>query len=267
MLVHGPATHYIAYMARREEKELLQTLGNRVRQLRAARRLTMRDAAQRSGLSLRFFAQLEAGSANISVARLASVAGALGVTLSEIVAQPRLSRRHVALLGLRGAGKSTIGRMLAASLGVDFFELDDRVERAAGLALPEIFSIHGETYYRRLEEQCVDRLLREEAPAVIALSGGIVHNEKAFEMVRRECLTVWLRASPTDHMRRVMRQGDRRPMAGRPDAMADLNAILHARAPLYSQSDLTIDNARRGCRATVQALLEELDRAGWKAGI
>lgn len=238
----------------------MKRVGTRVRRARAERRLTMRELAERAGLSLRFMSQLEAGEANIAIGRLAAVAGALGVSMADLVAEePRDGHRDVALLGLRGAGKSTIGPKVAAALGVPFVELDERIEEAAGMRLAEIFSLHGEGYYRRLEHECLERLLADGAPGVIALSGGIVQNEEAFALVRRRCTTVWLRARPEDHMRRVLEQGDRRPVANRPDAMAELRAILAAREPLYHLADVTLDTSRRDADASARALLDALD--------
>ena len=151
----------------------------------------------------------------------------------------------VALLGLRGAGKSSVGQEVAASTGVPFVELDEQIEGEAGLTLEEVFALHGEPYYRRLEARCMMSLLADRRPAVVALSGGIVHNEDAFETIRRRCVTVWLKARPLEHMSRVQAQGDHRPMANRSDAMAELRAILKAREPLYRLADYTVDTSGR----------------------
>ena len=248
-------------MDHRGEHEVIRRVGARVRQARADRRLTMREVAERTGLSLRFLSQLEAGEANIAIGRLAAVATALGVPLADLVAEGQSNgeaKRDVALLGLRGAGKSTIGPRLAAALGAEFVELDDRIEEAAGMGVAEIFSLHGEAYYRRIERECLERLLDGSRASVIALSGGIVQNEEAFALARRRCVTVWLKARPEDHMKRVLEQGDRRPVANRPDAMAELRAILASREPLYQLADLTVDTSRAGVDATVAALAESL---------
>ncbi|MBX3468323.1 MAG: helix-turn-helix domain-containing protein [Planctomycetes bacterium] len=284
--------------ARAPGSDLLARLGGRVRQLRKERGLTARALAERAGLSLRFVAQLEAGQANIAVLRLEAVARALGVSAAGLVAvapdvdasgaRGRLDallagrspdelercvaaveaalgqarRRGVALLGLRGAGKSTLGPRLAAALGIAFVELDDRIEEAAGLSLTELFALHGEGYYRRLEVQVLSSLLAAGRPFVVALGGGIVQNDEAFRLARAHCTTVWLRARPEDHMQRVLAQGDRRPIAGRDDAMAELEAILAAREPLYRQAELTVDTSHHGGR-TFDALLRAVTRGGW----
>ena len=219
----------------------------------------MREVAERSGLSLRFLSQLEAGEANIAIGRLAAVAAALGVSMADLVAEESSDAgRDVALLGLRGAGKSTIGPKVAAALGVGFVELDERIEEGAGMRVAEIFSLHGEGYYRRLERECLEGLLGDGRPSVIALSGGIVHNEEAFALARRRCATVWLKAKPEDHMQRVLDQGDRRPVANRPDAMAELRAILAARESLYGLADVTIDTSRHDVDAAAREILAAL---------
>ena len=258
----GNIVHIMTSELEREEAtEIVRRVGLRVRRTRAARKLTMREVAAASGVSLRFLSQLEAGEANISIGRLASVARALGVSVVELVAEnPRWGQKgdSVALLGLRGAGKSTIGPRVAGQLGLEFIELDERIEEAAGMPLAEIFSMHGEGYSPRLETESLEALLGQQRPSVIALSGGIVHNEDAFAAARRGCTTVWLRALPTDHMQRVIDQGDRRPVANRPDAMEELRAILAAREPLYSMADVTVDTSRLSIDEAVAQVVVEL---------
>ena len=259
MLLKNLFTHYIARVIYPPEQAVvIRRVGARVRQARADRRLTMREVSERSGLSLRFLSQLEAGEANIAIGRLAAVAGVLGVSLADLVAEEG-EGRAVAMLGLRGAGKSTIGPRLAAALGVPFVELDERIEEAAGMRVAEIFSLHGEGYYRRLERECLEGVLGDGRRSVIALSGGIVHNEEAFALARRRCTTVWLRARPEDHMQRVLDQGDRRPVANRPDAMAELRAILDARETLYGLADVTVDTSRHDADAATREVLAALE--------
>lgn len=251
--------------------KLLERIGRRVRSLRSARGLTAKETAGRAGLSPRFYSDLEGGKANIAVGRLAAVARALEVPLEVLVAEREPvetggpSRTAVALLGLRGAGKSTLGRRCATELGLDFVELDDLIERAAGMSLPELFALHGEPYYRRLTLQSLSSLLATGRPCVIALPGGIVQDEEALALIRRRCTTVWLKARPQDHMDRVVGQGDERPMAGRRDAMAELRAILAAREPLYRQADLVIDTSGREPERVTNELVRALGGVGWAA--
>ena len=231
-------------------EDVLRTIGQRVRARRLERGATLREIAEQSGVSPRFLVQLEAGRGNISVRRLADVAGALDVTLSELVAPAAEPREPVvALLGLRGAGKTTIGRRAARRLRVPFVELDHRIELAANLTLAELFSLHGEEYYRRLERDVLQAVLNEDRPMILATGGGIVTSADTYALLRRSTITVWLRATPEDHWNRVLRQGDRRPMADHPQAMSDLRALLAAREPLYAAAahkvfttDRTVDD-------------------------
>jgi XRE family aerobic/anaerobic benzoate catabolism transcriptional regulator len=248
---------------RPEAAAILSRVARRVRDRRASLQWTAKELASRSGISPRFVSDLEAGRGNISIGRLASVALALGVDVGRLVEEePRPEvpdgPRIVALLGLRGAGKTTLGQRLAAALGVRFVELDDAIEDAAGLSLAEIFSLHGEGYYRRLEAAEVTRLLEGVEPLVIACSGGLVQNVGAFDVVRSRCRTVWLQAAPVDHMSRVLQQGDRRPVAGRTDAMQELRAILASREPLYRTAEIHVDTSALGEAAALGNLLTAL---------
>lgn len=240
---------------------LLARLAARLRDLRHRRGLTAKDTAARAGVSLRFYHALEAGAVNVSVTRLASIAEALGVAISDLF-RPQ-SRRPVALLGLRGAGKSTIGARLARALGCPFVELDELIEKAADLTLAEIFNLHGEPYYRRLESRCVQKVLAAGGPAVIAMPGGVVRNETAFSAIRQSCTSVWLKARPEDHMKRVYLQGDRRPMANRANAMEELKSILRDREPFYQMADIHVDTSAHSVAQSVKLILEELRKRGW----
>ena len=251
--------------------DLLPALGSRVRRLRADRGLTAREVAERAGLSLRFYGQLEGGQANIAFTRLAAVAQALEVPLSQLVDDAEdaglLASRHVVgLLGLRGAGKSTVGPLVAKRLGVPFVELDEKIEERAGLSLPEIFAMHGEAWYRRLAAGALKDLVHAGEPCVAALPGGIVQDEEAWRLLKDRCATAWLRARPADHMDRVARQGDRRPMADRADAMGELRALLQSREPYYRQADVVVDTSRRDADEGASAVATGLQRLGWRVG-
>jgi XRE family transcriptional regulator, aerobic/anaerobic benzoate catabolism transcriptional regulator len=234
--------------------DVLQTVASRVRGTRRTRKLTLRELAERSGVSVRFLIQLESGRGNISVKRLADLATALEIPAADLLRDDEVERRTIALLGLRGAGKTTIGKQLARALHMRFIELDRRIEKAADMSLAEIFSLYGEDYYRRLERDTLASLLAERPPAVIATGGGIVTSIETYTMLKTSAVTVWLRASPEDHWNRVVRQGDRRPMADHPEAMADLRALLASREPLYASADYTVNTSGR----TVKAIVEEV---------
>ncbi len=235
---------------------LLEALGQRVRALRTERGYSLRELATRSGVSARFLVQVESGTGNISVRKLLALARALGSTPAALLtgAGGESGMPVIALLGLRGAGKSTLGRKLARKLRVPFVELDRRIEEAAGLSLAEIFTVHGEEYYRRLERDALDQVLTEGRPLVLATGGGIVNARGTFAILKRRALTVWLRAKPEDHWNRVVRQGDRRPMADNPEAMEELRRLLAERGPLYAQAAHAVDTSRLGESASLRAL-------------
>jgi XRE family transcriptional regulator, aerobic/anaerobic benzoate catabolism transcriptional regulator len=244
------------------ESDYLELLGQRVRQARAEAALTRRQLADRSGLSERYLAQLEAGQGNISILLIRRVAAALSTTLASLLAESpdRSDRaRRIALIGLRGAGKSTIGSLLAQQLGCQFVELDQAVERELGTALESIFTLYGQDAYRDAERRALERVIAGDEHCVIATGGSIVVEQPTYELLRKRCLTVWLRALPEDHMNRVIAQGDLRPIRGRDFAMAELKTILDQRQRLYAMADLTVETSGREvepCVAQLVALLK-----------
>jgi XRE family aerobic/anaerobic benzoate catabolism transcriptional regulator len=280
---------------------MLEALGARVRSLREGRGMPRRALADLSGVSPRFLAQLESGEGNISVARLADVALALGATPAALLGPPDgaldgggppslvsariqalLGRRSeeelrevlawlearflpasgptVALLGVRGAGKSTVGQRLAERLELPFHELDQLIEEAAGLTLGEIFELHGEAYYRRLERETLLHYLAAHPTGVLATGGSLVTDRESFRLLRRRALTVWLKARPEDHWNRVIQQGDQRPMAQNPHAMQELRALLAAREKLYAEAEYTIDTSLSSLDEVVERLAEVVQR-------
>ena len=256
--------------------ELLPRVGARVRQLRESRELTQAELARRSGVSLRFLADVEGGTGNASMLRLAELALVLGVSLAELVvdagpvvddltrfgrlapAERRLrlggTRVAIGLVGLRGAGKSSAGAGLAARLGVPFVEVDAAIEARAGMPLAELFTDHGVARYRELEREVLDATLATGRPVVFAAGGSLVTDTAAWADVRRRARTTWLRARPETHLRRVESQGDHRPMRGRRDALSELRGLLSAREPLYALADLTLDTDRLDLLETIWAL-------------
>jgi XRE family transcriptional regulator, aerobic/anaerobic benzoate catabolism transcriptional regulator len=257
----------------RSKDSLLAGIGAAVRAAREQRGLSRRALSDRSGVSERFLADLESGSGNISIARLAEVARALGTSASALLAiaeggagrkpVPSPQRRVlIALVGMRGAGKSAIGRRLAEEVGLPFFEHDELVERAAGLSLSDIFSLHGEGYYRKLAREVLARFLSETDSAVLATGGGVVTDRDAYRLLQKRCLTVWLRAAPDDHWERVLQQGDTRPGEASANAKTELRALLHAREPLYAQADVTIDTSRLGLEGSIREVIKRVSRGG-----
>lgn len=224
--------------------DLLQVVSHRTRQLRQARGLTLRGLADKAHLSLRFLMEVEGGRGNISIRRLGDLAAALGATPAELVTPVQPARPEiVALLGLRGAGKTTVGRQLARRLRVRFVELDREIEERAGLGLGEVFTLHGEEYYRRLERDTLVDLLAQPKAMVLAVGGGLVSSPETYSLLRRQTTTIWLKARPEDYWARVVRQGDRRPMSQHPQADDALRRLVERRDPLYAKADLTVDTA------------------------
>jgi XRE family aerobic/anaerobic benzoate catabolism transcriptional regulator len=251
--------------SRRARNPILDRIGARIRAERIARGESRARLAIRCGLSLRFLAQVEAGESNISLLRLLDVAAALDLDIGLLMQDAALRQRattdqprSVALLGLRGAGKSSVGRRLAARLGRPFYELDALVEQKAGLPIGQIFELHGEAYFRRLEREVLRRRLERGEAAVFATGGGIVTEPETMALLLRDCITIWLRAKPEDHWQRVLRQGDRRPMRDNPDAMVELRALLDRRQALYARAQHTIETSQRTVAQVTQAIVRAL---------
>ncbi|MBI2818942.1 MAG: helix-turn-helix domain-containing protein [Acidobacteria bacterium] len=275
-----------------ESGNFLENLGKKVRTLRLASGRSIQELAEEADLSPRFLAQLEAGRGNISVARLARLAGALDESLHSLIPTGKqevslrsqvwelvescpvedleelynwLSRRQkkriprsVALVGVRGAGKSTIGKMLARRLGIPFVEIDAMVEAEAGISLVELFAIHGESYYRQVEHDVMRKFLATSPRVVFATGGSLVTARETWGIVLRQCHTVWLKARARDHLDRVAAQGDIRPMRNNPSAMDELKAMLKSREPLYSQAALTVDTSKYSPEQSVSLILQAL---------
>jgi len=245
-----------------KHESLLAEVGRRARAAREAAGLSLTEAARRAGLSRRFLTLLESGRANVSLARLADLAAVLRVPMRELCdldvsSAPPL---RVALLGLRGAGKSHVGRLLAQRLEVPFFELDALVEERAGMSLRTLFDSFGEAGYRERQQAALEHWLAQHGSGVLATGGSIVMDEPAFARLRATCRTVWLRAAPEEHFQRVVDQGDLRPIAGRARAMSELKAILATREPLYARADRTVPTSSR----TPEQVADEV--AAWLTG-
>ena len=231
-----------------ETQKLLSQLGQGVRERRHSLGWTLPALAKASGVCERYLSSLERGLGNISVGRLAQVAWALGTTPKALI--PDLpgpaGPQHLVLLGLRGAGKSCLGQALAEATGRPFIELDREIEALAGLSVAQIFELHGEAAYRRYESKALDALLASDAPSVVAAGGGLVTEETTFRRLLVHCDTVWLQASAQSLWDRVIAQGDKRPMSDNPNARAELEALIEARAPLYARADHSLDTDALG---------------------
>jgi XRE family aerobic/anaerobic benzoate catabolism transcriptional regulator len=237
------------------ETAYLSLLGDRVRALRSEHGLTRRALAAASGVSERYLAQLEAGEGNISVLLLRKVARAMGVPVETLVREEAEPQKCIALIGLRGAGKSTLGAKLAEHLEIPFVELDREVEREAGAELGEVFAMYGQDSFRRFERRALERVLAQHERAVIATGGGLVTDAGTYKLLRERCLCVWLKASPEEHMARVIAQGDMRPFKGRSAALEEIRKLLADRDRLYGRADVALDTSGKSARASLSQLL------------
>ncbi len=292
----------ISEAAGRADTAFAGEVGRMVRLGRAKRGMSRRQLAQESGTSERYLAQIESGAGNPSVLVMRAIADALEIPLFEMLPQTGglsapyariidlLGRaspgdlsaiaetierridgaaasdraRRIALVGLRGGGKSTLGKMLAEKLGVPFIELDRMVEQEYGASMPLLIEMSGVATFKRIERACLERVVSENVSAVIATAGGIVSNPETYSLLLRRSHTVWISAQPEEHMKRVMKQGDFRPMARNREAMADLHAILEARRGDYARAEAALDTSA----ATVQQSFAKLAKlvAPWMKG-
>jgi XRE family aerobic/anaerobic benzoate catabolism transcriptional regulator len=275
------------------ESAYLKLLGERVRETRARRGMTRKLLARDSGVSERYLAQLETGQGNISILLLRQIANALDIPVEALVLEGpeppvdlvhtteflrrlpaaeladarRLLVQHfsgvdlaarrgrIALIGLRGAGKSTLGAILAEQMEVPFLELDRLIEQESGVGLSAIFDLYGQGGFRRLERRCLDEVIERYPRFVLATGGSLVSEPATFERLLTMCYTVWLRATPEEHMQRVIAQGDMRPMADNRESMSDLKRILEVREPLYRKADMTIETSNVSPEESASLLL------------
>jgi XRE family aerobic/anaerobic benzoate catabolism transcriptional regulator len=276
--------HQTASVTDATRDPFLAFLGERVRTLRARRGMTRKMLAKEAGVSERHLANLETGVGNASIMVLRQLAQALNCTIAEFAGEETITSpewllirqllkgrdeqglkqarqtladlfgvdsldpsRHgrIALIGLRGAGKSTLGRMLADDLRVPFVELNRNIERLAGCPVTEIYSLYGSAGYRRYELRALDEVIKTHPNAVIATPGGLVSEPATLNLLLVHCFTIWLQATPEDHMKRVIAQGDMRPMAGNKEAMEDLKRILAGRVDFYAKADISFDTSDR----------------------
>ena len=282
-----------------QDAAYLRTLADKIRDARAQRGMTRNALATDSGVSLRFLAQLEVGQGNPSILVLRRIAAAMGFPPGDLLSDEppsaidrmllmqmlkrlsdddlskarRLVTQHfgleavsgtkkpyVTLIGLRGAGKTTLGRRLAEHRGVPFFELDREVEREYGATIGEILQLHGQPGYRRFERESLLAVLSRNPAAVIETGGGLAADPETLPLLLERSLAVWVRASPEEHMQRVIDQGDLRPMARSREAMRELNDILKAREPFYRQAHLHLNTSGKSADQSFQELLDLLPR-------
>jgi XRE family aerobic/anaerobic benzoate catabolism transcriptional regulator len=288
-----PLSHLPPGEVQAQDALYLQNLGMRVREARAKRGMSRRVLSRDSRVSERYLAQLETGRGNISILLLRQISQALDLPISELLydgvqqsselkrakdfleklpaeklqrarellarefvsADPTARQERIAIVGLRGAGKSTLGHLLAKHLAVPFIELDRVIEERSGLGLSVIFDLYGQSGFRRLERECLDQVLHQYSKFVLATGGSLVSESATYERLLAACFTIWLRATPEDHMQRVIAQGDTRPMSeDREAAMSELKSILAVREPLYRRADATIDTSRKSEEATLEDL-------------
>jgi XRE family transcriptional regulator, aerobic/anaerobic benzoate catabolism transcriptional regulator len=276
------------------DPDFLAGLGRRVRQARVERGMARSALSRAADVSERYLAQLESGEGNASVVLLRRIAIALGVRIADLlvsgepVTEQRLiqrflsslpaerleqvlkrltqefgqeeavRRKRITLIGLRGAGKTTLGSALAKSMHRRLVELDKEIEREAGISLSEVFLLYGQAGYRRIERRCLERVINSQEDIVLTVGGGIVSEPETYNLLLLNCYTVWVKAAPEEHMSRVVAQGDMRPMAGHAEAMEDLRNILVAREPLYGKADAVVDTSQTQFEPSFEKLQQAL---------
>ncbi|MDQ2089926.1 helix-turn-helix transcriptional regulator [Marimonas arenosa] len=279
---------------------LLARVGDRVRRARELKSLPRRVIAETSGVSMRYLAQLEAGEGNISIGLLQRVALALDMPLDWLVGEEdpwssealrfaeayrsataerrraaaaaltpappeSLRANRVCLVGLRGAGKSTLGALAGQALGVPFLELNREIEDHSGMPVTELMALYGQEGYRTLEAQAVDRVIATHGTIILAVAGGIVADPATYNTVLAHFHTIWVKASPDEHMGRVQAQGDMRPMAGNPEAMEQLRTILKSRETLYRRAHAALDTSGSSAQESAADLVALIRDQGFIA--
>jgi XRE family aerobic/anaerobic benzoate catabolism transcriptional regulator len=278
-----------------DESSFLGFIGDRVRKIRVSKKLSRKRLSELSGVSQRYLAQLEGGSGNISVLLLYRIAEALDervqwllrpdnhqetdvlrmITLLKNanikqrqqvlnILEPEQENapivRRLAFVGLRGAGKTTLGQLTAKKLGLPFHELNKDIERGSGIPVNEVMALYGIEGYRKLELLSLKNLINSNTSMVLAVAGGIVNEPETYHFLMQNCVTIWLKASPEEHMARVRSQGDERPMAGNPDAMRQLKAILAERQSQYAQADIVVDTSGKLKEQSLSEVINVLSR-------
>ena len=237
---------------------VLRDLGARVQELRKGRGLSRQALSDLSTISPRYLAQLESGSGNISVGLLHRVALALETPLPTLFESPVGKAQRICLIGLRGAGKSTLGKAVAHNLGLPFVELSEEIAALAGIPGSEVIALYGATGYRRLEAEALTAVTERYEAVILAVAGGIVDDASSFSSLLSTYHTVWLQAEPEDHMSRVRAQGDLRPMQGNSSALEELREILKARTGNYSKAELTFNTSGLTADGAAKGLTEQL---------
>lgn len=290
-MVKNHSENFEAPISRNNDSDYLHALGEHIRDLRVRRGMTRAILARDSGVSVRYLAQLESGDGNISILRLRQVAQAMALPLEDVIRvgpeqaaeltllwqflsrlspgqlgeaqnllrgafENRDRSWRIALVGLRGAGKSSLGKLLAAHLKIPFIELTEVIEQIAGTALPEVFSLYGQAAYRRYERRSLEWLIETHDRFVLSTGGSIATEPATFDELLTSCYTIWLKASPAEHMARVVAQGDRRPMGDNREAMEDLERILAGREPMYRKSDAILSTSGLDIQQSIAELIK-----------